>query len=82
VLDGAQAMSDDQGGAALEQAVESLADQHFGGGIDAGGGFVENQESGIVGEGAREADQLALADGESGTALGDFLRYALGQPAM
>ena len=48
VLDGAQAMGDDQGGAAAEQAVEGFADLEFGFGVHAGGGFVEDQEAWIV----------------------------------
>ncbi len=45
-----------------EQAVERFADQKLGLGIDARGGFVEDQELWIVRQGAREADELALAD--------------------
>ena len=71
VLDGAEAMGDDDGGAAGEQAIERLADEHFGGRIHAGGGFVENEQARIVRQGAGKTDELALADGESGAAFAD-----------
>ncbi len=38
--DGAEAVGDDEGGAVLHQALEGLLDEFFGGGINAGGGFV------------------------------------------
>ena len=64
VLNGAEAMRDDERGAAAEKAVERLADQEFGFGVHAGRGFVEDEEARIVGEGAGEIDELALADAE------------------
>src|SRR5260370_2874292 len=69
VLNGAESMRDDQRGAAAEKAVECIADLQLGLGIHAGGGFVEDEEARIVGEGASEIDELALADGDSGAAL-------------
>ena len=48
MLDGAQPVSDDDRGAAFDQAVERFANHHFGLGVDAGSGFVENQELRIV----------------------------------
>ena len=62
VLDGAEAVGDDQRGAAGEQAVESFPYEHFRFGINAGGGFIENQEARIVGQGARKIYQLPLSD--------------------
>ena len=79
VLDGAEAVRDHDGGAAFEQTVERFADHHFRLGVDARSGFVENQEFRIVRQGAREAHQLALADGKSGAALGDRRFHALRQ---
>src|SRR5216684_3817654 len=57
------------GGAAAEKAVEGIADLQLGFCVHARGGFVEDEEAGIVGEGAGEIDELALADGERGAAL-------------
>jgi hypothetical protein len=48
VLNGAEAMRDDQGGSAAEETVERFADQEFRFGVDAGCGFVEYQEARIV----------------------------------
>ncbi len=62
VLNGAEAVGDDDGGAAGEQAIEGFANHHLGARVDAGGGLVEDQELGIVRQSAGEADQLALAD--------------------
>ena len=46
VLNGAQAVGDHHGRAAGQQPVERFADQQLGLGIDAGGGFVEDQNFG------------------------------------
>src|SRR5260370_35296726 len=69
MLNGAEAVRDDERGAAAEKAVEGIADLQFGFGVHARGGFVEDEEAGIVGEGAAEIDELARADGERGAAL-------------
>jgi len=82
VLNGAEAMCDDQGGASTEQAVEGIANQQLGFGVDAGGGFVEDEEVRIVREGAGEIDELALADGERGAALVDAGADAFGSDSM
>ena len=79
VLDSAEAMRDDQRGAAAEQAVESIADLQLSLGIHAGGGFVEDEEARIVGEGAREIDELALADRERRAAFVDAGADAFGE---
>ena len=55
VLDGAEAVRDDQRGAAFEQAIERLANQHFRFCVHAGRGFVEDQEARIVRQSARES---------------------------
>jgi hypothetical protein len=56
VLNGAEAMRDDERGSAAEQAVEGVADLQLSLGIDAGGGFVQDEEARIVREGASETD--------------------------
>src|SRR5260370_5484954 len=79
MLNGAEAVRDDERGAAAEQAVEGIADLQFGFGVHARGGFVEDEEAGIVGEGAGEIDELALADGERGAAHVDAGADAFGE---
>ena len=51
----------------------------FGFGVHARGGFIEDQESRIVRQGAGKADQLALADRKRGAAFGDGRFHALRQ---
>ena len=79
ILDGAQAVGDDDRGASGEKTIQGFANHHFGFGIDAGGGFVEDQEARIMRQGAGETHQLALADGKRGAALGNQSVQALGQ---
>src|ERR1700733_2287737 len=79
VLNSAEAMRDDECGAAAEEAVERFADQEFGFGIDARCGFVEDEEARIVREGTGEIDELALADAERGAALVDGGSDAFGE---
>ena len=69
VLDGRQAVGDDEAGAADEQAVERPLDELLGLGVDRRGGLVEDQDAGIEGEGAGEGDELLLAHREAGAAL-------------
>src|SRR5437879_12424526 len=54
-----------------KRAAQGFADLQFGFRVDAGGGLIENQEARIVGQGAGEVDELALADGKRGAALVD-----------
>jgi hypothetical protein len=81
VLNRTEAMSDDERGASGKKTVEGFANLQLGFGVDAGSGFIEDEEAGVVGEGSREADELALADGESGAALVDARVYAFGESA-
>src|SRR2546426_1346466 len=81
VLNGAEAVRNDERSASGEQAVQRLADLQLGFGIHAGGGFVENQEAWIVRQGARKINELALTDGEGGAALIDTCGDAVGEGA-
>ena len=81
VLNGAQAMGDDERSASGEQAVERFANLQFGFGVYARSGFIQNQEARIVGERSREANQLALAYRKCGAALVDAGVHAFGQRA-
>src|SRR2546430_1244632 len=71
VLNRAQAMGDYQRRAPGEQAAQRFADLQLGLGVHTGGGFVENQKARIMGQGASEIDELALADGKRGASLID-----------
>ena len=79
VLDGGQSMCDGDGGASAEQAFLGVANEEFGVGFDAGGGFVEDQDFGFVDQGAGEADELFLAGGEVGAAFEDGFLETPGQ---
>src|ERR1700752_2669548 len=71
MLNGAEAMRDHQRGAATEQAVKGVADLQLGLGVDAGGGFVQDQKARIVCQRASKIDELPLTDRERRAALVD-----------
>jgi hypothetical protein len=71
LLDRAQAVRDDEGRSTLEQALERLLHDHFGGRIDGAGGLVEHEDARVGEERAREADELALSEAHVGAALAD-----------
>jgi len=56
MLNGAQAMGNNECGSPGEQTIQGFANQQFRFGVHAGGGFVENQEARIVGERTRKID--------------------------
>ena len=60
-LNGAQAMGDDDRGAAFHHAGERLADPELGLGVHARGGLVEDEDLGIVRQRARKRDELFLS---------------------
>src|SRR5215469_11891328 len=62
-------MGDDQRSAAFDHATKSLADAELCFRINAGSRFIENQDFRIVGQGARERDQLLLTGRQSAPAL-------------
>src|SRR5260370_14964557 len=80
MLNGAEAVRDDECGAAAEKAVEGIADLQLGFCVHARGRFVEDEEGGIVGEGPGGIDELALADGKRGGSLVDGGAYAFREP--
>jgi len=59
----------------------SFANEKFRFCVHAGGGFVKDEETRIVGQGAGEIDELALADRKSGAALVDVLATPSGKEA-
>lgn len=62
--DGGEAVSDDEGGAALRDFLHGFLDFAFGIGVDLAGGFVEDQDGRIAKDGAGDGNTLALAAGE------------------
>src|SRR5690606_24015995 len=67
VLDGRQAVRDDDAGASLHQLLEGALDQFLRLGVDVGGGLVEHeQDVGVLHQGSGEGDELLLAGREAG----------------
>src|SRR6267142_4560272 len=64
MLNGAETMRDHERGSTGEQAVQRFANEQLCFGIDAGSGFVENQEARIMCQRAGKIDELPLADGK------------------
>src|SRR4051794_27208694 len=77
--DGGETVGDDDGGAAVEEALEAALDRFLGADVDVGGGLVEDEDAGLGEEGAGEGDELALAGRELDAALADFGVQALGE---
>ena len=46
--DGAEAVGDDEAGAVGHEAVEGFLNEPLGGGVHAGGGFVEDEQGGVL----------------------------------
>ena len=79
-LDGGKAVRNHDRRPSFHQAIERLAHAQFGLGVDARGGFVQNQEARIVRQRAGKADQLFLPRREAGPALAHRLVETIGQP--
>ena len=69
VLNGGDALGDDQLGGAGDLLGEGLADGCVGTGIDGGGGVVQDQDLGLLQQGAGDAKTLLLTAGDIGAAL-------------
>ena len=67
--DGGQPVGDDQGGAALHEALQVAVDGLLDLDIDGAGGVVEHQDRGVEQQGAGNGDALALAAGQGVAAL-------------
>ena len=70
-----ETVGDQDRSASCDHAREGEADALFGLGVDRRGGFIEDEDTRIVGERAGEADELLLASGERRAALA----YRLGE---
>src|SRR3954464_10872215 len=77
--DGREPVGDDDGGAAVEEALEAALDGFLGADVDVGGGLVEDEDSGFGEEGAGKGEELTLSGGELDAALPDFGVEALGE---
>jgi hypothetical protein len=62
VADGGQAVGYNKAGAFLQEAVEGLLDEFLRGVVDAGGGFVEEEDGWIFQQRAGDGDALLFAD--------------------
>ena len=60
VPDRAETVGNDETGSVLQQELQGPLDANLGHRIDAAGGFVQDQDTGIGEHGAGEADQLSL----------------------
>jgi hypothetical protein len=79
MTDRAEAMGDDETGAAGHQRSEGLLDEPLVFRVELAGGFVENQDVRIGEHGAGDGDALALPAGEAQAALADRRVVTLGQ---
>ena len=69
--DGGKAVGDGEGRAARHQRRQGALDQALGLGVQGGGGFVQDQDAGVLQDGAGDGDALLLAAGELVAALAD-----------
>ena len=68
-LNGAEAVRNYNGSAALHQLFDGKADEFFGFGIYAGSGFVEDDDFGVVNHGAHKGNELPLPYRKCGAAF-------------
>ena len=69
--DGVQTVGDGDDGLVLHQLSRGFFEQDFSLGVEAGGGFVENQDRCILQEGTRQGETLGLPAAEAGAAFAD-----------
>src|SRR5215831_3503147 len=62
-------MRDEEGGAVTQQRCQASLHETFGLGINAGGGFVEDEQAWVSEQGPYETEQLALAVAEQASTL-------------
>lgn len=68
-LNSGEPVGDDDGSPALDQFPKRILDEHFRMGIKGAGGFVENQDFGVLQYGSRDRKTLTLATGEADAAF-------------
>ena len=69
LLHGGEAVCNDKAGAVRAQVFKRLLDKAFGGVVEGGGGFVEQQQRGIFQQRAGDGKALFLAAGKAAAAL-------------
>src|SRR5690606_37741791 len=79
ILDGRQAVRDDERRAPLRQFQQRLLNRRFGLGIQRGRRFVENQDGGVLEEHARDSNTLLLPAAQLHAALTDQRVHAFGK---
>ena len=72
VLDHGVAVGDHQGGGPVGEAAERLLDFLFGGIVEIGGGFVQNQDTRPIDQDARDLQALAFSHGQTHATFTDF----------
>src|SRR6266705_2825975 len=72
-------MRDEEGGAVTQQRGQAGLHETFGLGVNAGGGFVEDEQARVGEQGPHEAEQLALAMAEQAPTLAYIGIIAVGQ---
>ena len=79
VAHGAQAVGDDEAGAMRHEMLQRLLNLPFGLGIDAGSGFIEQQNRWIAQQSTGDADALLFTDAELHTTFPDMRVELIGQ---
>jgi len=64
VLDGREAVGDDECGAVVHQGVQRALNLAFGVGVQRGRGLVQDEDAGVLEKGARDGNALTLPAGE------------------
>ena len=63
MADGGESVGNDDAGPVLHEFSKCILNEEFGGGVDAGGGFVEDEEEfGILCKGSCHYEQLFLSE--------------------
>ena len=77
-FDRGQAMRDQDAGCVFQDEVQCLLDLPFSERVNAGSGFIQNEDGGVLNENAHERHELTLSHRESVTSLADFSVQAVG----
>ena len=79
VLNGREAVRNDQKRTDIHHLFKRILNKHLGLGVDVRGRFVEDHYLGLVHDGARKGDELTLTCGEVVSALADLLVKSRGE---
>ncbi len=72
-------MGDNDSGFVSQDFLQGFLNKEFGTGVQGRGGFIENEHSRILDDGARQADTLFFAAGKGHAPLSDLALISLGQ---